>query len=88
MNPASVGFQCPEELADARATVRAPKRTTGVRVAGRRWGPVTLTLVALNVAVGLATVGSALLGGGNPRQVLQLPADQRAAQRSRPGRPG
>ncbi len=73
MNPASVGFQCPEELADARATVRAPKRTTGVRVAGRRWGQVTLTLVALNVAVGLATVGSALLGGGNPVRSFNSP---------------
>ncbi len=66
MNPASVGFQCPEEIADARRTVRAPKRTTGVRMAGRRWGTVTVTLVAINVAVAVATAVSALLAGGNP----------------------
>ncbi len=73
MNPASVGFQCPEELADARRTVRAPKRTTGVRIAGRRWGPVTLVLVAVNVVVGVATAGSALLAGGNPVRSFSSP---------------
>jgi membrane associated rhomboid family serine protease len=73
MNPASVGFQCPEELAEARRTVRAPKRSTGVRVAGRRWGPVTLVLVALNVAVGIATAVAALLSGGNPVNSFSSP---------------
>ncbi|SDP26215.1 Membrane associated serine protease, rhomboid family [Klenkia soli] len=73
MNPASVGFQCPEELAEARRTVRAPKRSTGVRVAGRRWGPVTLVLVALNVAVGIATAVAALLSGGNPISSFNSP---------------
>jgi membrane associated rhomboid family serine protease len=73
MHPASVGFQCPEEIADARATVRTPKRSTGVRVAGRRWGPVTLVLVALNVAVGIATAVAALLSGGNPVNSFSSP---------------
>jgi membrane associated rhomboid family serine protease len=66
MHPASVGFQCPEEIADARRTVRAPKRTTGMRVAGRRWGTVTVVLIAINVAVAVATAVSALLAGRNP----------------------
>ncbi|CAB4915778.1 unannotated protein [freshwater metagenome] len=73
MNPASVGFQCPEELADARRTVRTPKRTTGVRVAGKRWGPVTLVLVAVNVVVGIATAVAALVSGGNPVNSFNSP---------------
>ncbi|MEI4271664.1 rhomboid family intramembrane serine protease [Klenkia sp. LSe6-5] len=66
MHPAAVGFHCPEEVAEARRTVRAPKRSTGVRVAGRRWGVVTLVLIAVNVAVAVATAASTLLSGGNP----------------------
>lgn len=73
MHPASVGFQCPEEIADARRTVRAPKRTTGVRVAGRRWGVVTVVLVALNLAVAVGTAVSALLVGGNPISSFSSP---------------
>jgi membrane associated rhomboid family serine protease len=66
MQPASVGFQCPECVRQGNAGVRAPKRTTGVRVASRRWGPVTLGLIALNVAVALATAVSAVTVGINP----------------------
>ncbi|MCO7221961.1 rhomboid family intramembrane serine protease [Klenkia sp. PcliD-1-E] len=73
MHPASVGFQCPEEIADARRTVRAPRRTTGLRVAGRRWGTVTVVLIAINVAVAVATAVSALLAGGNPVRSFASP---------------
>ena len=66
MQPASVGFQCPECVRAGNAGVRAPRRGSAVRTAGRRFGPVTLGLIALNVAVALATAVSAVLVGVDP----------------------
>jgi membrane associated rhomboid family serine protease len=65
MTPASVGFHCPECVAEGRASVRAPRRP-GLRAAGHRWGPVTLGLIALNVAMFVVTAVSAGLFGSNP----------------------
>jgi len=65
MIPASVGFQCPECVRGGQAAVRAP-RGGGLRSAGRRWGPVTLTLIAVNVAVFAVTAVSAGIIGVNP----------------------
>jgi membrane associated rhomboid family serine protease len=48
------------------AGVRRPRRGSALRVAGRRFGPVTAVLIALNVAVALATAVSAALAGSNP----------------------
>ncbi len=76
MHPASVGFQCPEELKDARATVRRPRRSTALRVAGRRWGTVTLVLIALNVAVALATAISAITVGVSPLSSFSSPVQR------------
>ncbi|MGY1811221.1 rhomboid family intramembrane serine protease [Blastococcus sp. SYSU D00820] len=66
MTPASVGFQCPVCIAEGRASVRAPRRPPALRSAGRRWGVVTLALIALNVAVFAATAVSAGVEGANP----------------------
>ncbi len=66
MTSASVGFQCPECIREGQASVRAPRRTPAVRSAGRRWGVITLTLIALNVAVFVATAVSAAVDGINP----------------------
>jgi membrane associated rhomboid family serine protease len=66
MTPAAVGFQCPECIREGRASVRAPKRTTGLRSAGRRWGPVTLGLIAVNVVLFVVTAVSAGLAGNDP----------------------
>jgi membrane associated rhomboid family serine protease len=66
MTPAAVGFQCPECVREGRASVRAPKRTGGLRSAGRRWGPVTIGLIAVNVALFVVTAVSAGLAGNNP----------------------
>jgi membrane associated rhomboid family serine protease len=63
MHPASVGFQCPDCVRAGNVGVRAPRRDSAVRSAGRRFGPVTLVLIALNVAVALATAVSAVLVG-------------------------
>ena len=51
MIPASVGFQCPECVREGQASVRAPRRGSGLQAAGRRWGVVTLSLIAVNVAI-------------------------------------
>lgn len=66
MTPASVGFQCPECIREGRATVRAPRGGGGLAAAGRRWGAVTLTLIAANVAMFLASAFSAVSIGNSP----------------------
>jgi membrane associated rhomboid family serine protease len=65
MIPASVGFQCPDCVRAGQAGTRAP-RGGGLRAASRRWGPVTLTLIAINVAMFVATAISAATVGSNP----------------------
>jgi membrane associated rhomboid family serine protease len=65
MIPASVGFQCPECVGQARTSAR-PVRGGGLRSAGRQWGPVTLGLIAVNVAMFVVTAVSAGLEGINP----------------------
>lgn len=59
MLPASVGFQCPECVAEGQATIRRPKRTTAARVTVAKLGPVTATLIGLNVLAFLVTVATA-----------------------------
>jgi membrane associated rhomboid family serine protease len=66
MQPASVGFQCPECVRAGNAGVRRPRQVGAVRSAGRRFGPVTVVLIALNVAVAVATAVSAVLVGVDP----------------------
>jgi len=65
MVPASVGFQCPECVRAGQAVTRAPKGG-GLRSAGRRWGTVTLSLIAVNVAMYVITAISAAIVGNNP----------------------
>jgi membrane associated rhomboid family serine protease len=73
MQPASVGFQCPECVRAGNAGIRRPRRGTALRVAGHRFGPVTAVLVGLNVAVALATAVSAVLAGRNPLRSFVSP---------------
>jgi membrane associated rhomboid family serine protease len=65
MTPASVGFQCPECVREGAASVRRV-RGGGLQAAGRRWGAVTLTLIAINVAMFLLTAIAAGVSGSNP----------------------
>lgn len=59
MRPASVGFQCPDDVKLGRATQRAPRTTIGTPVRTSARPLVTWSLVGLNVLVYLATaVGS------------------------------
>src|SRR3954447_27043965 len=66
MTPASVGFQCPECIREGRATIRAPRRGGGLQAAGRRWGYVTLSLIAINIAMFVVSAISAVTVGHSP----------------------
>lgn len=66
MVPASVGFQCPACVREGQAGVRPLKRGTAVRSAAGRWGAVTLSLIAVNVAMFVVTAAAEGLHGGNP----------------------
>jgi len=81
MTPASVGFQCPECVREGRASVRAPRRGSGLKAAGRRWGAVTLTLIAANVAMFVVTAVSAALAGYPPTENYLAPVFSALYQR-------
>ena len=53
MTPASVGFQCPECIAEGRRTVRAPRTTYG-GILPHGGTSTSIVLIALNVVVWLA----------------------------------
>ena len=80
MRPAAVGFQCPDDVAAGSAGVRRPRRTTGLQVAARRWGPVTLTLIGVNVAMFVLTALLAGLAGQSPFQNYRAGLFQDLAQ--------
>jgi membrane associated rhomboid family serine protease len=56
MRPAAVGFHCPDEVAEARRTVRQPRTALGGRIGGRR--EATMTLIGINVLVFIIMVAS------------------------------
>ncbi|MGY2065950.1 rhomboid family intramembrane serine protease [Blastococcus sp. SYSU DS0619] len=66
MVPASVGFQCPVCVREGAASIRTPRRGSGLRAAASRWGTVTLTLISINVVMFLVTAVSAGLAGNAP----------------------
>ena len=80
MRPAAVGFQCPDDVAAGSTGVRRPRRTTGLQVAARRWGPVTLTLIGVNAAMFVLTALLAGLGGQSPLQNYRSALFQNLAQ--------
>ena len=87
MIPASVGFQCPECVREGQATVRAPRRGGGLQAAGRRWGAVTLTLIAANVAMFVVTAVSAASVGNSPLDNYAVAGLRRAVAVAATGRP-
>ena len=76
MTPAAVGFQCPDDVRAGNAGVRRVKGTSGLRTASRRWGPVTLGLITVNVAMFLVTAVSAGLVGNRPLDNFRSPVFQ------------
>ena len=53
--------------------MRAPRRTGGLQAAGRRWGAVTLSLIAANVAMFVVTAVSAAVAGFSPLDNFRSP---------------
>jgi membrane associated rhomboid family serine protease len=80
MIPASVGFQCPDCVREGQASVRGVRRGSAVRSAGRRWGPVTLTLIAANVAMFVVTAVSAVTAGFPPLDNWRSPVFEQLSQ--------
>lgn len=80
MIPASVGFQCPECVRGGQASMRRVRRESGLRSAGRRWGMVTLTLIAANVVMFVVTAVSAVSVGSPPMANYRSPVFADLAQ--------
>jgi membrane associated rhomboid family serine protease len=80
MIPASVGFQCPECVREGQASMRPVRRGSGLRSAGRRWGAVTLSLIAANVVMFVVTAISAVSVGNPPTDNYQSPVFAELAQ--------
>jgi membrane associated rhomboid family serine protease len=80
MIPASVGFQCPECVREGQASMRPVRRGSGLRSAGRRWGAVTLSLIAANVVMFVVTAISAASVGNPPTDNYQSPVFAELAQ--------
>ena len=80
MVPASVGFQCPECVREGLAGVRRVKRGSGLRATADRWGAVTLSLIAVNVAMFVITAADAGLHGANPLDNYRSPLFAELAQ--------
>jgi membrane associated rhomboid family serine protease len=61
MTPASVGFQCPECVSEGNRSVRQARTVYGGRVRpGQSAGVITKTLIAINVAIFIATAASGM----------------------------
>jgi membrane associated rhomboid family serine protease len=65
MRPASVGFQCPDDVRIGQASIRAPRTSMGAPV---RWAHpyTTWTIIALNVVVYLVTALTSVNGLNEP----------------------
>jgi membrane associated rhomboid family serine protease len=80
MNPAAVGFQCPDDVAAGHAGMRRPRRSGGLQSAAGRWVTLTLTLIGANVAMFVLTAVLTGIGGGNPLENYRSALFQRLAQ--------
>jgi membrane associated rhomboid family serine protease len=80
MIPASVGFQCPECVREGQASVRTARRPSGLQAAGRRWGAVTVTLIAANVAMFVVSAVSAASVGNSPLDNYDSPVFDQLSQ--------
>lgn len=70
LHPASVGFHCPECVADGRASVRQPSAARTAMALSRTRPVVTYGLIALNVLMYLVTAAQAGSIASNQRSPL------------------
>ena len=85
MNPASVGFQCPECVSEGARTVRSPRTAYG----GKRSADPTVTskvLIGLNAAVFLLVTATGGAGGAWLYRLALLPISGTAIVDGRPER--
>ena len=75
MHPASVGFQCPECVAEGRRTQRQPRTMAGGLVPASA-GQVTKALIGINVVVFLAVLGSGGYDSPLVRELVLFSADR------------
>jgi membrane associated rhomboid family serine protease len=80
MTPASVGFQCPDDVRAGNAGARRPRPAPRLAGARRRFGPVTVSLVAVNVVVFVITAFSAVSIGQSPLDNWRSPVFQEFSQ--------
>jgi membrane associated rhomboid family serine protease len=80
MTPAAVGFQCPDDVRAGNAGVRRARPVPRWTAARRRFGPVTATLVAVNLVVFVVTAVSAVSVGESPLQNWRSPVFQEFSQ--------
>lgn len=75
MHPASVGFQCPECVAEGKRTQRQPRTMAGGLVPASA-GQVTKGLIGINVVVFLAVLGSGGYDSPLVRELVLFSADR------------
>ena len=75
MHPASVGFQCPECVAEGQRTQRQPRTMAGGLVPASA-GQVTKGLIGINVVVFLAVLGSGGYDSPLVRELVLFSADR------------
>jgi membrane associated rhomboid family serine protease len=80
MTPASVGFQCPDDVRAGNESVRRPRPASRLAGARRRFGPVTVSLVAVNLVVFVVTAVSAASVGESPLDNWRSPVFQAFSQ--------
>lgn len=78
MRTASVGFQCPVCVAEGASQTRTARTAFGGRV-DIQTSALTITLIALNVAVFLAVSNSGGITGNIGRRIVEIPDSSRYA---------